>query len=559
MLNTDRLCMGCMNDNGGQSICPVCGYDSSQGNDRDKLPVKFCLKERYIIGRVISYNNESVTYLGWDNSENVAVNIREYFPAGFAERNADRTVAIVQGKGFFFNKGLMKFIELNDKLMSLELPSVSPILCVFEENGTVYSISPAVSGISLEDFLARNGGALRWEQVRPLVLPLIDTIKALHEAGIIHGAISPETIIVGRDGKLRLSDIAISDIRCCNSEFTPKLYNGYAAPEQYGAEGMSVGEHTDVYGISATMFRVIIGMVPPVANDRMNRDSLSIPAKFANELPRQVLVALANGLQLMPQSRSSTIECFKNELVYGETQENARKAAMNQKLAQKEEEKSNKSETKPKGAASYIIASAACTTGVFLIIMFVVLWSVGVFDSNKESVNSKVNTSASDMPSTDNIGDFDPDAVKEQIELYGVSDYRGKTVAEVLEDEKNENFKFVIKGDEHSDRYSKGTIIKQSVTAGSVQQKETTIELIISSGPEKVKMPSMYGATKDEAILELIKAGFVYDNIVIVSKYDPNEAPSVIIEQETKAGTQISIYDRIVLYLNEYEGDGTEE
>ena len=560
MLNTDRLCMGCMSDNGGQSVCANCGFDSSKNNAADMLPLKFRLKGRYVIGKALSANSESITYLAWDGADDKAVSVKEYFPVGFATRNPDKTVGIMQNKGFLFNKGLMKFIELNDKLMSLELPSVNPIMCVFEENGTVYAVSEAQNFISLEEFVVRNGGALRWEQVRPLILPLIDTVKTLNEAGIVHGAISPETVMITREGKLRLTDIAISEIRYCQSEFAPKIYNGYASPEQYGISGIELGEYSDVYGLSATLFRVIIGTVPPVANDRMNKDSLSIPAKFANELPRQVLVALANGLQLMPQNRSSTLECFKNELVYGETQENIRKAQANQKVAQKNAPKAEKEQDKPKSSFGSAIISAACTALAFVLIICVALFAGWIdFGEDNKPINPNLNSSANEMPSTDNIGDFDPDAVKEQIELYGVSDYRGKTVAEVLEDEKNENFKFVIKGDEHSDRYSKGTIIKQSVSADSVQQKDTVIELIISSGPEKVKMPDMYGKEKDAAILELIRMGFVYENIIITNKYDPREAPGVIIEQEIKKDTQISIYDRIVLYLNDFEGDGEPE
>ena len=29
MINTERLCLGCMNDSGGEQICPICGYDSA--------------------------------------------------------------------------------------------------------------------------------------------------------------------------------------------------------------------------------------------------------------------------------------------------------------------------------------------------------------------------------------------------------------------------------------------------------------------------------------------------------------------------------------------------
>ena len=38
MVNTERLCPGCMNDNGGEKICPICGYNSAEHNGEDCLP-----------------------------------------------------------------------------------------------------------------------------------------------------------------------------------------------------------------------------------------------------------------------------------------------------------------------------------------------------------------------------------------------------------------------------------------------------------------------------------------------------------------------------------------
>ena len=80
MINTDRLCMGCMNDNGGEAVCSICGWDSSSKNDADKLPLRFVLSDRYTVGRVIKSNPESTVYMGYDNTENIPVIIREYFP-----------------------------------------------------------------------------------------------------------------------------------------------------------------------------------------------------------------------------------------------------------------------------------------------------------------------------------------------------------------------------------------------------------------------------------------------------------------------------------------------
>ena len=265
MINTERLCPGCMNDNGGEKICPICGYDSASRNPDVCLPVGFTLDNRYMVGQAKKRNGEGITYIGWDTADDTAVSIREYFPAGFAERNPDKTVAIISGGEYIFNEGLMEFMEINREISSSELPALIPVLSVFEENGTVYAVSQSFATITMAEFLQRNGGTLKWEQARPLFLPLIDTVKGMNDIGIIHGGISCNTVLVGRDGKLRISGYSVKRLRTADGGLEPELFPGFAAVEQYNSERLLPGTYTDVYGLCAVLFNVLIGTVPPEA------------------------------------------------------------------------------------------------------------------------------------------------------------------------------------------------------------------------------------------------------------------------------------------------------
>ena len=176
MVNTDRLCPGCMKDNGGEPVCSLCGWDSAQNNASDKLPVKFVVRDRYIVGKVLYSDTESVIYLGFDCIENKTVNIKEYFPVGLAQRNPDNTVFAAREAQFAFNEGLLDFIETNKRFIEFPLASLPANYSVFEENSTAYTICESFTGITLKEFIDRNGGVLKWEQVRPLFLPLIDSL-----------------------------------------------------------------------------------------------------------------------------------------------------------------------------------------------------------------------------------------------------------------------------------------------------------------------------------------------------------------------------------------------
>ena len=80
MVNTERLCMGCMNDNGGEQVCPICGFDNSGDNPKEYLKIGTWLNaNRYFVGKVIEESGDGVTYIGWDNDANAVVNVKEYF------------------------------------------------------------------------------------------------------------------------------------------------------------------------------------------------------------------------------------------------------------------------------------------------------------------------------------------------------------------------------------------------------------------------------------------------------------------------------------------------
>lgn len=550
MFDTERLCLGCMNDNGGERVCPICGYDSATHNPENCLPARFVINNRYLLGKVISSNGEGITYIGWDKEQDNIIEVKEYFPLGFAHRNPDLTVSIVADGAYTYNEGLLEFLEINRKIKQSELSALVPVVDVFEENGTVYAVYQHILGIKLGEFLEKNGGILKWEQARALFLPLIDTLGGMNDIGIIHGGISVDTIIVGRDGKLRISDYSIKKLRLADSELQQDIIEGFAAPEQYGVEGMHTDKYTDVYGLCATIFRVIIGTVPPVATQRLQNDAMSIPAKFAEELPRHVLAALANGLQVNPADRTKNIESLKNELVYGEI------SGIPVKKAKTEKEKTESEPQKKTGSAKYALISALCTAGIFLVLAVILVFGPlkeDIFGGESSEITS--DEASVNAPVVDQIGDIESGA-EITAKLYDIPDLKGKYYSDIIDNDDYEMFEFVISAKALSDKYPKGTVCAQSIEPGGEgKPRDTKIELTISVGPKEVKVPNLKGLSETEAKLELLKQGFIYDNIEVLEKYDDAEESAVVLEQEPKFGENVSTDVAVKIYINSYKPD----
>lgn len=531
MQNTDRLCMGCMNDNGGEQLCPICGYDEQSPQPENALPARSWMGDgRYLVGKVIEQNGEGITYLGWDNDSDTIVWIREYFPAGLCERLTDGAVRVLLGSEAAFEEGKTAFLTLNQTLARLrELPCLLPVVDIFEGAGTVYCVKQAVSGITLREFLLRNGGTLKWEQARPLFLPLLSALKTLHNAGVVHRGISPDTLLVGRDGKIRLKDFLIPAARTARSDMSAQLYPGFAAIEQYGFDGQP-GPWTDVYGFAATLFRVLVGNPPPEATERVTDDHMTIPAKVAQNLPHHVLTALANALQILPEDRTQSMDELRDDLVPAADAGRGRDG-----------------KKKGSGSKRYGVIAALATAGVIVVVMAVLAMTVF-----RDDLFPSRNTSGGlQPPSMSSVGGGTPDESSEK--LYSVPNITGQTFAQLTGNmEYQDIYEFEIISESYNDSQPRGAVYEQSPAEGTTVTKGTKIQVRISLGPAAVAMPKLVGMTREAAYIELLEMGFMPGAVQFYEKYDASKPANTVVEVDPAEGTQISPESGVKVFVNSF-------
>ena len=521
MVNTDRLCKGCMNDNGGERNCPICGHDAASDNAAQYLAIGTWLNNnRYLVGKVIEENGDATVYIGWDNDNNTVVHITEYLPAGLARRSADRlTVSPNDDQGLGFNRGLDEFVQLYKGLSNLPQSTyILPVVDIFEANGTVYAVTATVSSITLKDFLIRNGGVLKWEQIKLLFMPLLSTVSALHEAGIVHLGISPETILVGRDGRLYLSGFSIKSARVANTDFAYKLAPGFSAPEQYDISS-EVGPESDVYALGAVVFRAAIGATPPDAKERLVNDKLSIPANAAETVSKGALIAIAGALKVNVADRTTSAEKFKKTIEAAQGIAPVVEPAVAEK----------KTAQKGGGGAKYAVL-ASVITAVIVIIVAIILSRFVDFNELFGNKESSSNAGAVTSSMTNDEGLFPTPNIIETDNGVVVPDWTGYTYSEVISDMNKNNleFKIVITGKVYSDNVAEGKIVKQT-GIGKKVDPASQIDIVISLGKSMKKLPNnLIGMTIEEAEYALLKAGFSLANVEFRPRVGDGEEGTII-------------------------------
>lgn len=542
-MNIENLCLGCMNEKLTGGPCTICGYAGEHDNPNALMP-KTLLQGRYVVGKVLESNGEGFTYIGYDTKNSVPVTIREFFPQGHCTRENNK-LHIHPGDEFGFNDTLLQFLELSKTLYSLNgLSALFNTIDIFEENGTAYRVSERMRGIPIREFLLRNGGTLNYDQVKSLFVPMLSTVKTLHNAGVVHGGISADTLIVCKDGKLRLNGFCIRAARIKGQFLTPQLFPGFAAIEQYGNIG-TVGPWTDVYGIAATIFRVFAGNPPVEAPQRLNDDTLTVPKKAAEALSPEILEMLSVALQILPEDRMQSVEDMRSYFM---------NATIQMHNTGKIEKPKKEKKKKGSGGKWYAIVAAGIT--IVVLVGLAVLLAFFLKDNNKDDEESSSLPSlvSETVSQASNVGTGSTSA-----RLYSLPRFVGQSYSDIIETlDYTDYYEFQIVGKEYNNDYPAGTVFKQSPEADSAVEKGTKVSLYISLGPDKITVPNLIGCTVEEAKLKLYEAGFPFSSISIVEKYDETKTPSVIIEADQKTGAKVLPDARITLYFNTYEGEEEE-
>ena len=512
MISSDNLCMSCMKEIGEKKQCPYCGYHADSTQISPYLPVRTVISNRYLVGKILEYNGEGATYIGWDLTEKKAVKIREFIPDSFTTRTTSNlTLQVMRGSENVFLELRQSFVELWTKLARLKgLSALISVTDVVNDYGTSYAIYDHFEGISLRDFLLRSKtGYVSWEKARTLLMPILSTLGTLHSSGIIHRGISPSTLIIGPDGKIKITGFCTGAARNSRSDLNSQLYDGYAAIEQYGFDG-GQGTWTDIYAFAAVLYRTLIGSDPISAKERMSNDKLMVPGKFAEALPAYVINGLINALQILPEDRTKTVEQLRAELsaspaaasASGGYQKpvppaapsgNAKQQPAPARPAENKRDGIKMSESSNADGKKTVILTAAISLAVGLII-----FAILVFGPLRDHVNFLNGSSNTENTITTTQG--------EPVEVPGLT---GRLYLDISSNPVfTKNFVFV---DEYvyDSEVEAGYIVNQSIAPGEKVPVGTKITLYVSKGEEEIVLPDVTGSDYEEARLRLADLGFV--------------------------------------------------
>ncbi|WP_181019499.1 serine/threonine-protein kinase [Nonomuraea typhae] len=173
---------------------------------------------------------------------------------------------------------------------------------------------------SLRDRI-RTQGPLPLQEVLRSGVKLAGALAAVHEAGVLHGDIKPQNILISRYGEPAIADFGVArvidtaEISAATHAFTPL----HAAPEVLSGQPHTAA--TDIYSLGSTLYHLLAGQPafhsatdPSIAPLMFRVLSSEPPPINRADVPGVVVSVVLKAMSKNPQSRYGTARAFAERL-----------------------------------------------------------------------------------------------------------------------------------------------------------------------------------------------------------------------------------------------------
>ncbi|MFG2623696.1 Stk1 family PASTA domain-containing Ser/Thr kinase [Streptomyces sp. NPDC048473] len=154
-----------------------------------------------------------------------------------------------------------RFIREAKSVARLAHPNVVAVFDQGAQGSYVYLAMEYVAGCTLRDVL-RERGALQPRAALDILEPVLAALGAAHRAGFVHRDMKPENVLIGDDGRVKVADFGLVRAVGAVTDTTGSVLGtvSYLAPEQI--ENGTADTRTDVYACGVVLYEMLTGSKP---------------------------------------------------------------------------------------------------------------------------------------------------------------------------------------------------------------------------------------------------------------------------------------------------------
>jgi serine/threonine-protein kinase len=422
----------------------------------------------------------------------------------------------------------------------LSHPNIVSIYDRGEAEGTYYIAMEFLDGRSLKELIVGRGPAPIKTAVE-YTRQVLAAIGFAHKHGIVHRDIKPHNVLVGPEGRLKVTDFGIARSGASQMTEVGSIIGTaqYLSPEQ--ARGAPVDQTSDLYSVGVVLFELLTGQVPFTGDTPLEiaMKHLSEPPKPPSELrpevPHDLDLVVLRALAKDPSDRYHSAEEMDADLQrvlqglpIGDETAAAATAVLSGAGAMATAPTSviarpptgtppgrpaPPGATPPAGYYGYEGPPRRrrpiwpwVLSVLLLIAAGVAAWFAYTKIQDQLSANKPV-----PVP---NVIDLNVQLAKNKLIDHGfVPKVKSST----------------------SETVPKDVVFDQNPIAGAKLAKNSPVQITVSTGPPEVQVPNVIGKNRDDAVATLANAGLTYTVVSVHS----GKPPDTVTGQFPHPGTKV--------------------
>src|SRR5438093_11627 len=193
----------------------------------------------------------------------------------------------------------------------LSHPGILPVYAVGDDGTVPWFAMEFVEGKDVSEVVA-GGGPLDPREAARIVRDAALALDHAHLQGVVHRDVKPGNLMVRNDGRVVVTDFGLAKHVGSGSLTTTGSLVGtpyYMSPEQAIGDRLGTGPKTDVYGLGASLYEMLVGRPPfeaenAVALLRMIAEKEPPPiSKRRPGVPRDLETVVLAAMEKSPERR----------------------------------------------------------------------------------------------------------------------------------------------------------------------------------------------------------------------------------------------------------------